>query len=106
MKDEILRCQKLISPDEAIARHLSFCNKVRASRPPQDPTVHLIRAMRQVLRKSLESPKSMRSIPSSPTNKRGEFNLKGSALARSESCMPSLTLVDASVYDGMGEGCE
>ncbi|KAL7100230.1 hypothetical protein ACP275_09G134600 [Erythranthe tilingii] len=103
VKDEILRCQKLISPDEAIARHLSFCNKVRASGPPQDPTVHLIRAMRRVLRKSLESPKSM---PSSPTKKRGQLNLNGSVLARSESCMSSLTLVDASLYNGIDGGCE
>ncbi|KAL8458716.1 hypothetical protein ACS0TY_036285 [Phlomoides rotata] len=100
VKDEILRCQKLISPEEAMARHFSFCNKFRASGPPQDPTVHLIRAMRQVLRKSLESPKSM---PNSPRSKRGEL---GTVLTRSESCMPSLTLVDASVFCGMDEGCE
>ncbi|KAL2243182.1 uncharacterized protein LOC105157814 [Sesamum indicum] len=106
VKYEILRCQKLISPDEAMARHFSFCNKFRASGPPQDPTVHLIRAMTQVLRKSLESPKSMRSMPSSPTNKRGELDMKGTVLARSESCMPSLTLVDATAYCGVDEGYE
>ncbi|KAH6790065.1 DUF1677 family protein [Perilla frutescens var. frutescens] len=106
VKDEILRCQKLISPDEAMARHFSFCNKFRASGPPPDPTVHLIRAVRQLLKKSLESPKSMRSMPCSPTNKRRELDLEGPALARSESCMSSLTLVDASVYCGLDEGCE
>ncbi|KAL8522613.1 hypothetical protein ACS0TY_012672 [Phlomoides rotata] len=103
VKDEALRCQKLISLDEAIARHLSFCNKIRASGPPQDPTAHLIRAMAHVLRKSLESPKLMRSMPSSPTTKRGELD---TGLARAESCIPSLTLADASVYCGMQGDCE
>ncbi|KAL3824506.1 hypothetical protein ACJIZ3_020535 [Penstemon smallii] len=104
VKDEILRCQKLISTDEAMDRHFSFCNKIRASGPPQDPTVHLIRAMRQVLRKSLESPKSTRSMPSSPTSKLRSLN--GSVLTRSESCIPSLTMVEASVFCGMEEGCD
>lgn len=92
-----------------MARHLSFCNKFRTSGPPQDPTVHLIRAMRHILMKSLESPKSLRSMPNSPMtmNKGGELKLNGTVLARSESCMSSLTLVDASsMYCEMSEGCE
>ncbi|GER53604.1 hypothetical protein STAS_31133 [Striga asiatica] len=105
VKDEILRSQKLISPDEALARHISFCGKFRASDPPEDPTVHLIRAMKQVLRKSLESPKSIKSFPSSPTSRRGR-TLKGQVFARSESCMPSLSLVDSPVYCRLDEGCE
>ncbi|CAA0829458.1 Protein of unknown function (DUF1677 [Striga hermonthica] len=80
VEDEILRSQKLISLDEALARHISFCGKFRASDPPEDPTVHLIRAMRQVLRKSLESPKSMKSIPSILTSRRGG-TLKGPVFA-------------------------
>ncbi|PIN08482.1 hypothetical protein CDL12_12722 [Handroanthus impetiginosus] len=101
VKDEVLRCQKLISPDEAMARHFNFCNKFRASGPPKDPTVHLIRAMTQVLRKSLESPKSVRSMPSSPMTERGNLNI-----TRSGSCIPSLTLVEASVYCEIEEDCE
>ncbi|KAG8388424.1 hypothetical protein BUALT_Bualt02G0124500 [Buddleja alternifolia] len=99
VKDEMLRCQKLISPDEAMGRHFNFCNKFRASGPPEDPTILLIRAMGRVLRKSLEGPKS---LPCSPTT----LNMKGTALTRSESCIPSLTLVEASVYCGMEESCE
>lgn len=106
VKDEIVRCQKLISPDEAMARHFSFCSKFRASGPPQDPTVHLIRAMRRVLRKGLESPKSLRSMPCSPTGKRRELDLESVVLTRSESCMSSLTLVDSSMYCGLDEDCE
>ncbi|KAL2555032.1 hypothetical protein Fot_08651 [Forsythia ovata] len=104
VNDEVLRCekQKLISPDEAMARHFSFCNKFRSAGPPPDPTPHLITAMRQVLRKSLESPKFIRSMPSSPTKNRGDVNMKLAGLARSESCIPSLSLVDC----GMDEDCE
>ncbi|GFP93476.1 hypothetical protein PHJA_001492000 [Phtheirospermum japonicum] len=40
-----------------MARHLSFCSKFRASGPPQDPTVQLIRAMRRLLRQELGKPK-------------------------------------------------
>ncbi|GFQ06296.1 hypothetical protein PHJA_002773600, partial [Phtheirospermum japonicum] len=57
-KDEILRCQKLISPVEAMA----FCSKFWALGPPQDPTVNLIRSMRRLLSRSLESPKCLRSM--------------------------------------------
>lgn len=106
VKDEILRCKKLISPDEAMARHFNFCNKFRSSGPPEDPTAHLISAMRQILRKSLDSPKSLRSMPSSPMKNRGDGNMNGIGLTRSESCIPSLSLVDSPAFCGVGEGCE
>ncbi|GFP88881.1 hypothetical protein PHJA_001031800, partial [Phtheirospermum japonicum] len=64
VKYEILRSQKLISPDEAMSRHFSFCSKFRTSCQPRDPNVHLIRATRYVMRKGLESPKSLRLISS------------------------------------------
>uniref|UniRef100_K4BHN5 Uncharacterized protein n=1 Tax=Solanum lycopersicum TaxID=4081 RepID=K4BHN5_SOLLC len=38
-----------------------------SSTPPPDPTIHFIAAMRQLLRRSLESPKSIKSMPCSPT---------------------------------------
>ncbi|CAI9766061.1 unnamed protein product [Fraxinus pennsylvanica] len=105
VNDEVLRCekQKLISPDEAMARHFSFCNKFRFAGPPPDPTQHLITAIRHVLRKSLESPKLMRSMPSSPSK---NVDKKLAGLTLSESCIPSLSLVDASVCCGMDEDCE
>ncbi|KAG6425806.1 hypothetical protein SASPL_110010 [Salvia splendens] len=108
VKDEIVRCRKLISPEEAVARHISFCSKFRAGGPPEDPTVHLIRAMRRVMMRGLESPKALRSMPCSPTNKSRGLDLEGvgGVFARSESCMPSLTLVDAAVYCRLDEGCE
>lgn len=84
VKDEIIRAERLISTEEAMARHMSFRKKFKSSSPPSDPTVHLISAMRQILRRSLDSP---RSTPTSPTNN----TQKGSVLSRSESCFPSLS---------------
>ncbi|GER45047.1 hypothetical protein STAS_21970 [Striga asiatica] len=106
VKDEILRCQMLISPDEAMARHLNFCGKFRALGTPQDPTVHMIWAMRRVLRKSLESPKSPRSMPNSPITKRGNIKMEGTMMPRSESCIPSITLVETSLYCGTNKDCD
>ncbi|XP_076954948.1 uncharacterized protein LOC143629592 [Bidens hawaiensis] len=66
VKDEIVRSERLISTEEAMMRHMTFR---RASRSPPNPAVHLIAAMRQILRRSLDSPRSMRSVPCSPTTK-------------------------------------
>ncbi|KAI4331301.1 hypothetical protein MLD38_029497 [Melastoma candidum] len=85
IKDEIIRTGRLVGTEEAMARHTSFCMKFKSpEEPPQDPTIHLISAMRQLLRRTLES----RSTPSSPT--RTDAGVAGPALARSESCFPSL----------------
>ncbi|KAF7843608.1 uncharacterized protein G2W53_000513 [Senna tora] len=75
VKDEILRSERLIiiSTEEAMAKHMSFLNKFKSSGPPINPTVHLISAMRQILRRSLDSPRRgglrLGSTPSSPTSK-------------------------------------
>ncbi|OMO66144.1 hypothetical protein COLO4_30735 [Corchorus olitorius] len=69
-----------------MARHMNFCKKFVSSEPPPDPTIHLISAMRSILRRSLDSP---RSTPTSPTRKVGE--IRGPALTRSESCFPTLS---------------
>ncbi|KDP40682.1 hypothetical protein JCGZ_24681 [Jatropha curcas] len=89
VKDEIIRAtERLISTEEAMARHMNFCKKFVSSGPPPDPTVHLISAMRQILRKSLDSPRALRSTPTSPTNN-GPMRARG--LTRSESCFPTLS---------------
>lgn len=76
---------RLVSTEEALIQHMSFCNQFKSSVPPPNPTVHLISAMRRILRRSLDSPRSLRSMPSSPTKREG--------LSRSESCIPALSLV-------------
>ncbi|KAK2651906.1 hypothetical protein Ddye_011762 [Dipteronia dyeriana] len=95
IKDEIIRTERLMSTEEAMAKHMSFCKKFKSSGPPPDATIHLITAMRQLLRRSLDSPRGLRSTPTSPTNKvvvedqirRGG----GPGLLRSESCFPTLS---------------
>ncbi|GKV09803.1 hypothetical protein SLEP1_g21244 [Rubroshorea leprosula] len=90
VKDEIIRThERLITTEEAMTRHMNFCKKFHSSGPPPDPTVHLISAMRQILRRSLDSPRGVRSTPSSPTRKGGEIRSPG--LSRSGSCFSSLT---------------
>lgn len=92
VKDEVVRSKRLISTEEAMSRHINFCNKFRSSGPPPDATGHLISAVRHILRKSLDSPKSLlRSVPCSPTE---SARLVG-GLTRSESCIPSLNFVDS-----------
>lgn len=104
IKDEIIRCEMLISAEEALNRHLNFCKNFSSSIPPSNPTVHLIAAMRQILRRSLESPKLLRSMSSSPAENRGE--MKHEVIVRSESRIPTLSLVDSFHGMGLDGGCE
>ncbi|KAE8657505.1 putative Glycosyltransferase QUASIMODO1 [Hibiscus syriacus] len=89
VKDEITRTHRLISTEEAMARHMNFCRDFVSSGPPSDPTIHLISAMRSILRRCLDCPRGLRSTPSSPTRKVGE--IRGPGLTRSESCFPTLS---------------
>ncbi|KAJ6696113.1 hypothetical protein OIU74_015084 [Salix koriyanagi] len=89
IKYEIVRTERLISTEEAMTKHMNFCKKFVSSGPPPDPTIHLIAAMRQILRRSLDSPRGLRSTPSSPNKTNGA--IRAAALARSESCFPTLS---------------
>ncbi|RZB52360.1 hypothetical protein D0Y65_048716 [Glycine soja] len=80
--DEIVRFDKLVCIEEAMAKHMNLTNKLKASRPPPNPALHLISAMRQILRRTLDSPK-VRSTPNSPTKTLTKIH--GSVLTRSES---------------------
>jgi len=102
VKDEMVRCKRLVSTEEALTRHINFRNKFRSSDPPSDPTVHLISAMRQLLRRSFDSPRSVRSMPSSPMKNIG--GIRRGDLTLPESCI--LSLVDSSTFDSGEEGSE
>lgn len=87
VKNEVIRSEKLISTEEALNRLRSF----RSSSPPAggDPTVHLISAMRHILRRSFDCPRGgLRSTPGSPT--RESLDQRRAVLARSESCFADL----------------
>uniref|UniRef100_A0A2P2MUE3 Uncharacterized protein LOC105133436 n=1 Tax=Rhizophora mucronata TaxID=61149 RepID=A0A2P2MUE3_RHIMU len=90
VKDEIVKTERLINTEEALATHMNFCKKFLSSGPPPDPTVHLISAMRQILRRSLDSPRGLRSTPSSPSKTNGEIS-GATKFTRSGSCFPALT---------------
>ncbi|KAI3777916.1 hypothetical protein L1987_47719 [Smallanthus sonchifolius] len=83
VKEEIVRSGRLISAEEAMNRHMTFRRATRSSGPPPNPAVHLIAAIRQILRRSLDSPRSLRSMPCSPK----QIGADAGGLARSESCI-------------------
>ncbi|XP_019195646.1 PREDICTED: uncharacterized protein LOC109189306 [Ipomoea nil] len=76
VKDEIARSERRIGSEEALNRHMTFCKKFKAQRPPPSPTEDLILAVKQLLLRSLDSPRS------SPVKKQG--------LLRSQSCFSSI----------------
>ncbi|URD92537.1 hypothetical protein MUK42_00201 [Musa troglodytarum] len=86
VEDEIGRAGRRLSTEEALVRHTSF----RAARPPLNTAEPMIAAVRQLFRRSLDSPRAARSTPSSP--RRGTVKDDGSdstrrSLARSSSCL-------------------
>ncbi|RWW58986.1 hypothetical protein BHE74_00034117 [Ensete ventricosum] len=81
VQDEIRRSELLISPEEAMIRHASFCRSFRSTEAATvDPAEQLIAAVRQLLRRTLDSPRADRSTPSSPRT----------ALNRTRSGFPAL----------------
>ncbi|KAI6682122.1 hypothetical protein NL676_036003 [Syzygium grande] len=78
VKDEAVRSAGGIDGEEALGRHMKFCEQFRSSSPPANPTEDLISAVKQLLRRTLDSPRK-----------------PGSAcrpmMARSKSCFSALS---------------
>ncbi|XP_010416002.2 PREDICTED: uncharacterized protein LOC104701935 [Camelina sativa] len=96
VKYEVIRTKRFVTTEEAMARHMNMCNKFKSSSPPPNPTGHLISAMRQILRRSLDSPRMLRSMPSSPSKDDDQdhhdcVSSSSTVLSRSDSCFASLT---------------
>lgn len=87
IKDEIARGEKLISTKEAMARLINFCKESKAPNKMTEPTIHLIAAMRQIVLRSLDSPRALRSMPNSPLRSTDKIKL-----SRSDSCIANLSL--------------
>ncbi|KAF4363579.1 hypothetical protein CsatB_010582 [Cannabis sativa] len=89
VKDEVLRSDRLITTEEALNRHITFCKKFRSSNPHHKETEHPIFAIGKILRRSLDSPRALRSNSSSSleTVKR----VSTPSLVRSGSCFSSLS---------------
>ena len=77
IKDEIVRSERLIGAEEALNRHMNFFKQFRSSSPPLH-TESLISAVKQMLLRTLDSPRSLRKGGS----------IYGSS--SSESCLSSL----------------
>ncbi|KAB2627791.1 hypothetical protein D8674_032586 [Pyrus ussuriensis x Pyrus communis] len=60
IKDENSRSSRKISTEEAMKRHVSFYEEFRMSSPPAKPTEDLISAMKQLLRRTKDSPRRER----------------------------------------------
>ncbi|XP_039144540.1 uncharacterized protein LOC120281911 [Dioscorea cayenensis subsp. rotundata] len=88
VEDEIRRSGRRISPEEALTRHASFREAFRLAAPPLDPAAHLIAAVRQLVRRGLESPRATRSNPNSP--RRRPAGSGTTVLAPSRSCFSTL----------------
>lgn len=86
VKDEALRSDRLISTEEALNRHIRVCKNFRSS--SKEKTEHPILAMGRIFRRSLDTPRALRSNSSSSL---GDVErVRGPALLRSGSCFPAL----------------
>lgn len=88
VKDEKQRSEKGISTDEAMKSHKKFRQQFRATSPPNNPD--LIKAMKQLMLRSLES----------PTNE----GMKCRPLGRSQSCFSTMTGMQKQSDHGEGRG--
>lgn len=88
VKDEMCRSKRLISTEEALNRHMSFLKSFRSTPLPMNSAEELILAMRQLLRRSLDLPRAVRSTPASPRMK--DDGNGDQPLARSESCISKI----------------
>ncbi|GKC62796.1 cation exchanger 9 [Tanacetum coccineum] len=87
IKDKIARGEKLISTKEAMVRLINFCKESKPSNKMTEPTIHLIAAMRQIMLRSLDSLRALRSMPNSPLRSTDKIKL-----SRSDSCIANLSL--------------
>ncbi|KAI6679750.1 hypothetical protein NL676_033631 [Syzygium grande] len=91
VKDEVLRADRLISTEEALNRHISFCNKFKSSNPMKE-TEHPIFAMGKLIRRSLDSPRALRSNSSTALQGIDAVGrITTPALLRSGSCFSSIS---------------
>ena len=82
VKEEIARSgQRKIDGKEALRRHVAFCGSFRLSPAPAAADDDLISAVRQILRRGLDSPRSARSgeggSPRSPFRSAAFFSTAG-----------------------------
>ncbi|KAJ4844832.1 hypothetical protein Tsubulata_020573 [Turnera subulata] len=72
VNDETSRSKRgVVTPDEALKRHMKFCQQFKSCSPPKNPTEDLISAMKNLLQRSLDSPRNKKPsvyLSSSPSS--------------------------------------
>lgn len=89
VKHEVVRSDSVITTEEALDRHISFCREFRSSTVTNNKTEHPIFAMGRVLRRSLDSPRPLRSNSSGALP--SVDGVRAPHLLRSESCFSSIS---------------
>ncbi|CAL0321862.1 unnamed protein product [Lupinus luteus] len=79
VKEERMKTQRdvMITMDEAVKRHMKFCQQFRSSSPPNDTSEEFILAMKQFLFRTLDSPRKDHGFSCRP-------------LGRSQSCFSTM----------------
>lgn len=90
VKDEVVRSERLITIEEALNRHIRFCREFRSS-TGLNKTEHPIFAMGRILRRSLDSPRPLRSNSSGSLPPVDGVRVPAPTLFRSESCFSSIS---------------
>ncbi|MED6171010.1 hypothetical protein PIB30_036770 [Stylosanthes scabra] len=90
VKDELLRSDTLISTEEALNRHISFCRDFRA--PTSTKAEHPLFAIGRILRRTLDSPRPLRTNSSGALPQVHRVQTAATpTLLRSESCFSSIS---------------
>ncbi|XP_022729692.1 uncharacterized protein LOC111284882 [Durio zibethinus] len=84
VKDETVRSEEDITTNEALDRHMKFCEQFKSSSPPANPAEDLISAMRHLLRRTLDSPRKNRSSPTSFVRSKSCFSTLPNGEVKSE----------------------
>ncbi|XP_028807087.1 uncharacterized protein LOC114761817 [Neltuma alba] len=90
VKDEKQRSERDITTDEAMKSHKKFRQQFTATSPPNNPTEDLIKAMKQLMLRSLESPRNE--------------GMTCRPLGRSSSCFSTMTGMQKQSDPGEGHG--
>ncbi|GAU33201.1 hypothetical protein TSUD_206600 [Trifolium subterraneum] len=93
VKHELVRSDRLITIEEALNRHISFCKEFKSSSTSTalNKTEHPIFAMSRILRRSLDSPRPPRRSNSTGILPKVDAAVRSSPLVRSESCFSSIS---------------
>ncbi|OIW18757.1 hypothetical protein TanjilG_13509 [Lupinus angustifolius] len=89
VKDEVVRSNRLITTEEALNRHIIFCREFQSTSTPLSEKEQPIFVMGRIFRRSLDSPRPLRSNSSGSLP--GVHAVLAPPLMRSKSCFSSVS---------------